>query len=132
MKIGIPVNSSTSDLKKIRTCSLHNSDYLGIYDLKEEKLKILPVNNYNSSINQEFVEILKLYNISAVISSDFRLTAIKQFRKHCITPYKADGDSLHENIERFRQQKLNRFSVYDLGNDSACAADCTSCLESCR
>lgn len=132
MKIGIPLSDNVMSLKELFAPSFHHTSLLGIYDIEHNTLETINLEQNGHSI--DFTELLKEYEIKAVISPDYTMMVLKLFKVLKIDTFRALGADVAENLELFKNGELPRYTFADAMEASKenCDADaCGTCHTIC-
>jgi predicted Fe-Mo cluster-binding NifX family protein len=126
MKIGIPISDNVAALKELLAPSFHHTSLLGIYDIENNILESINLEQNNLSV--DFAELLKEYEIKAVISPNYTIMVLKLFKVLKIATFKASDDDVAYNLESFKNGKLSRYTFLDAMEASkGCDTSCGSC-----
>ena len=133
MKVAIPVSEMDFDPKSPLIKGFHETNFIGVFDADNRQMQVLPV---FSGQNQDFAifNLFKVNGISAVISPKMSLMALKVFSDYRIDVYRAHHDlSLDENIEKYLNQDLSRFTFVETFRNMQCSSSgCSSCDQTCK
>jgi predicted Fe-Mo cluster-binding NifX family protein len=125
MKIGIPLSDNDTALKELLASSFHHTSLLGVYDIEQNTLE--SINLAQNSATVDFTELLKEYQIEAVISSGYTMMVLKLFKVLKISTFRASGDDVAENLESFKNGLLPRYTFLDAMEASKENCDADAC-----
>jgi predicted Fe-Mo cluster-binding NifX family protein len=132
MKIGIPLSDNIITLKELLAPSFHHTSLLGVYDIEQNTLETIDLEQTNHSV--DFTDLLKEYEIKAVISPGYTMMVLKLFKALKIATFRASDADVAENLESFKNGKLARYTFVDAmkASKANCDADaCGSCQTLC-
>jgi len=132
MKIGIPLSNNIVALKELLAPSFHHTSLLGVYDIESNILETINLEQNDHSV--DFTELLKEYEIKAVISPNYTMMVLKLFKLLNIATFRASDADVAENIESFMNGILPRYTFLDAMEASKenCDADsCGACHTTC-
>ena len=132
MKIGIPLSDNVAAQKELLAPSFHHTSLLGIYDIEQNILETIDLEQNNHSL--DFTELLKEYEIKAVISPGYTMMVLKLFKVLNIATFRASDADVAENLESFMNGILPRYTFLDAMEASRenCDADsCGTCHTTC-
>ena len=132
MKIGIPLSENIIAVKQLLAPSFHHTSLLGVYDIEHNTLETINLEQNGHSV--DFTELLKEYEIKAVISPDYTMMVLKLFKVLKIATFRALEADVAENIESFKNGELARYTFVDAmeASKANCDADaCGSCQTLC-
>ena len=132
MKIGIPLSNNIVALKEVLAPSFHHTSLLGVYDIDNNILETIDLDQNDHSV--DFTELLKEYEIKAVISPNYTMMVLKLFKVLNIATFRASDADVAENIESFINGILPRYTFLDAMEASKenCDADaCGACHSTC-
>ena len=132
MKIGIPLSDNQPALKELLASSFHHTSLLGVYDIDQNTLETINLEQNNATV--DFTDLLKEYQIEAVISSGYTMMVLKLFKVLKIATFRSSGEDVAENFESFRNGLLSRYTFVDAMEASKenCDTDaCGLCLTVC-
>jgi len=104
MKIGISLSDNVISLKELFAPSFHHTSLLGIYDNEHNALETINLEQNGHSI--DFTELLKEYEIKAVISPNYTMMVLKLFKVLNIATFRASDADVAENLESFKSGEL--------------------------
>lgn len=125
MKIGIPLTKNNNKLKELLAPSFHHTSLLGVYDIEQNTLKTINLEQNGHSI--DFTELLKEYEIKAVISPGYTMMVLKLFKILNISTFRALDTDIVINLESFKEGKLSRYTFADAMGASKENCDADSC-----
>jgi predicted Fe-Mo cluster-binding NifX family protein len=126
MKIGIPLSNDVIALNELLAPSFHHTSLLGIYDIEQNILET--INLEQDNVTMDFAELLKEYEIKAVISPSYTIMVLKLFKLLNIATFSASGQDVNVNLESFMEGKLSRYTFLDAMEASkGCDSSCGSC-----
>lgn len=125
MKIGIPLSNNAIALKELLAPSFHHTSLLGVYDLTNNTLETIDFEQNNHS--DGFTEILKEYEIKAVISPSYTMMVLKLFKVLNIATFRASDTDVAINLELFKDGELSRYTFADAMEASKEGCDSSSC-----
>jgi len=126
MKIGIPLSNDVIALNEQLAPSFHHTSLLGIYDIEQNVLETINLEQNNETM--DFAELLKEYEIKAVISPNYTIMVLKLFKVLKIATFRASDDNVTVNLESFIDGKLSRYTFLDAMEASkGCDSSCGSC-----
>lgn len=132
MKIGIPLSDNRIAVKELLAPSFHYTSLLGVYDIESNTLETINLEQNGHSV--DFTELLKEYEIKAVISPSYTMMVLKLFKVLNIATFKATDTDLAVNLESFKEGELSRYTFADAMEASKenCDADsCGACHTTC-
>ncbi len=132
MKIGIPLSENMIAVKQLLAPSFHHTSLLGVYDIEHNTLETINLEQNGYSV--DFTELLKEYEIKAVISPNYTMVVLKLFKVLNIATFRASAADVTENLESFMTGILPRYTFPDAMEASRenCDADsCGTCLTTC-
>lgn len=125
MKIILPVTENKASGRSIAR-GFHNADLACIYNCSNQTSEWLPAKSIIQSAG-ELGAALKRIGIGAVISNQMPLMALGFFTDSGLTVYKAESESIGENIRMFTENQLKPMTNLTSKNSSACTSSCNSC-----
>jgi predicted Fe-Mo cluster-binding NifX family protein len=132
MKIGISLSDKDTVLKELLALSFHHTSLLGVYDIEQNTLETINFEQNNPTV--DFTELLKEYEIEAVIRSGYTMMVLKLFKVLKINTFRASSDDVAVNLESFKNGLLPRYTFLDAMEASKenCDADaCGLCVTVC-
>ena len=132
MKIGIPLSENIIAVKQMVAPSFHHTSLLGIYDIEHNTLETINLDQDDHSV--DFTELLKEYEIKAVISPNYTMMVLKLFKVLNIATFRASEADVANNIDSFINGILPRYTFLDAMEASRenCDADsCGACHSTC-
>jgi len=128
MKIAFPLTSESELASNFTT-----SRYVGIYDLAEESLNVIPLAPQPSATNQGLIfETMKRMDTRSVVGTYFSFMALRVLKENKFNVHKAIGSKLHDNIIFFKTGMLKPFSTLDVFiSHNNCADGCSGCGSQC-
>jgi len=132
MKIGIPLSENIIAVKQMVAPSFHHTSLLGIYDIEHNTLETINLDQDDHSV--DFTELLKEYEIKAVISPNYTMMVLKLFKVLNIATFRASEADVADNIDSFINGILPRYTFLDAMEASRenCDADsCGACHSTC-
>jgi len=132
MKIGIPLSENIIAVKQLLAPSFHHTSLLGVYDIEYNTLETINLEKDGHSV--DFTELLKEYEIKAVISPEYTMMVLKLFKVLKIATFRASNTDAAENLESFKNGELARYTFVDAieASKANCDADaCGSCQTLC-
>ena len=130
MKIIIPIIDNNRSKDNIAQ-GFHNAGYVCIYDCSSNTYEWLTINELAPNAGNLSLE-LKRRGIFTVISGYMSLMALGLFTESGLKVYKAESDSVQENIKLFLENKLPPLTTQSILGMSACIGSCNSCGSSCN
>lgn len=128
MKVILPTIGFDSDTL---ADSFHNAEYTCIYDKENNSSEKLTASSISETPDNMSI-VLKQKGIKNVISKSIPPMALKLFVDLGFNVYKAEGDSVEENILLFKEDKLKSFTEIEFAATSSCTSSCSSCSSSCK
>ena len=126
MKIGIPLSNDVIALNDLLAPSFHHTSLLGIYDIEQNVLQTINLEQNKDTL--DFAEMLKEYEIKAVISPNYTIMVLKLFKVLNIATFKASDEDVTLNLESFIEGKLPRYTFLDAMEASkGCDTSCGTC-----
>ena len=132
MKIGIPLSDNVIAIKELLAPSFHHTSLMGIYDIEHNTQETINLEQNGHSV--DFTELLKEYEIKAVISPDYTMMVLKLFKVLKIATFRASDADVAENLGMFRNGELTLYTFADAmeASKESCDADaCGSCQTLC-
>jgi len=131
MKIAIPLSENIITVSDLLAPSFHHTSLLGIYDLETGSLEKINLQKDDCSV--DFTELLKEYEVKAVIGAIYTVMVLKLFKVLSIATFRASEGDLTANIEAFRDGLLPRYTYVDAMEASKlnCESSCDSCQSIC-
>ena len=132
MKIGIPLSDNIIAVKELLAPSFHHTSLLGVYDIEHNTLETINLEQNGHSV--DFTELLKEYEIKAVISPTYTMMVLKLFKVLNIATFKATDADVAVNLELYKEGELPRYTFADamVASKENCDADaCGSCQTLC-
>ena len=130
MKIIIPVTDNDS-LKDTIAQGFHNAGYVCIYDCTNNTYEWMATKDISEQAGNLSLE-LKRKGIFSVISNYMSLMALGLFTESGLKVYKAESESVQENIKLFLENKLPLLTTQSILGMSACIGSCNSCGSTCN
>jgi predicted Fe-Mo cluster-binding NifX family protein len=134
MNIIIPVTDNQSG-KDIIAESFHNADYVCIYDSTDQTYEWVATKDISIKAGNLSLE-LKRKGIYTVITSQMMPMALALFIESGFKVYKAQGNSVKENVKLYHDSLLAQFTFHseldDTEPESGCNSSCGSCHSSCK
>jgi len=125
MKIGIPLSDNVIALKEMLAPSFRHTSLLGVYDIEHNTLETINLEQNGHSV--DFTELLKEYEIKAVISPDYTMMVLKLFKVLKIATFRASDVDVAENLESFKNGELTRYTFADAMEASKENCDADAC-----
>jgi len=125
MKIILPVTENKASGRSIAR-GFHNADLACIYNCSNQTSEWLPTKSISQNAG-DLADALKIIGIGAVISNQMPLMALGFFTDSGLTVYKAESESIEENIRMFTENQLKPLTNATYKNSSACTSSCNSC-----
>ena len=132
MKIGIPLSENIIAVKQLIAPGFHHTSLLGVYDIEYNTLETINLEKDGHSV--DFTELLKEYEIKAVISPEYTMMVLKLFKVLKIATFRASNTDAAENLKSFKNGELARYTFVDAieASKANCDADaCGSCQTLC-
>lgn len=125
MKIIFPVTENNSSGRSIAQ-SFHNADMACVYNCTNQTSEWLSTKSIRQKAG-DLGEALKQIGIEAVISYQMPLMALGFFTESGLTVYKAESESIEENIRMFAENLLVPLTNANSKSFSSCTSSCNSC-----
>jgi predicted Fe-Mo cluster-binding NifX family protein len=125
MKIGIPLSENIIAVKQLLAPSFHHTSLFGVYDIEHNTLKTISLEQNGQIV--DFAELLKEYDIKAVISPDYTIIVLKLFKVLKISTFRALDNKMAENLESFKNGELTRYTFADAMEASKSSCDARAC-----
>lgn len=125
MKIAFPLSENVVTLKELLAPSFYHTSLLGIYDLANNTFETIDLEQQTYSL--DFTELLKEYQIKAVISPAYTIMVLKLFKILEISAFRASEADIAVNLESFKDGQLPRYSFLDAMEASKENCDPTAC-----
>jgi predicted Fe-Mo cluster-binding NifX family protein len=132
MKIGVPLSDNSAVRKERLAISFHHTSLFGVYDVEQNTLEAINLEENGQTV--DFVDLLKQYEIKALISPNYTIMVLKLFKLMKIETLKAAGSDITRNIESFKSGELPPYTFADAKEASLehCGTDdCGSCHVTC-
>jgi predicted Fe-Mo cluster-binding NifX family protein len=129
MKIAMPLLNETE-----LAVDFTHSNYIGIYDVKENELKIISNESLESKLKaMDILKAMVSEGLMYVISPFYSYMSLRIFKENNIKALKSKGIKLEANINSFKDSLLNPFDYEESLLIGECARDCLGCgpTESC-
>lgn len=123
MKIGFPAAGLIGDARERLAYDFTENGIMGVFDTKTENITVVSKDELGVSI----MEWLSLEEISAIITPEIKVMALKVFREQGLNIYKAQGSMLALNIELFRNNCLSPYMVTEMFEEGAASCSSSSC-----
>jgi predicted Fe-Mo cluster-binding NifX family protein len=129
MKIGFPAAGVTEDKKFFLSQDFVESGAMGIFDTDSNEVEVVK----KEAIKKSLIEWVKIKEIDSIITPQLHALALRVFKEHEVTVFKAEGNMLALNIELFKTHQLVPFSLIEMGAEGASCSPsmCSSCGSSC-
>lgn len=126
MNIAIPILDTNIHSNNI-AASLNVNGSLCLYDTASDLYKCMKINELADNMG-DLLPALEAIAISVIITRQIHPMALKVLVNKGFEVYKAKGDVLDENIQYYKEQKLDLYS-YETAMELAtvCGGECTSC-----
>jgi predicted Fe-Mo cluster-binding NifX family protein len=125
MKIILPVTENKAS-GRIIARSFHNAELACVYNCSNQTSEWLSTKNISTKTGN-LGETLKQIGIEAVISYQMPLMALGFFTESGLTVYKAESESIEENIRMYTENLLIPLTNANSKSFSSCTSSCNSC-----
>jgi len=125
MKIILPVTENKASERCIAR-SFHNADLACVYNCSNQTSEWLSTKSIRQKAG-DLGEAFKQIGVEAVISYQMPLMALGFFTESGLTVYKAENESIEENIRMFTQNLLVPLTNANSKSFSSCTSSCNSC-----
>lgn len=109
MEIRIPLSDNIIAVKELLTPSFNHTSLLGVYDIEQNTLETITLKQNGHTI--DFTELLKEYEINAVISPEYTMMKLKLFKALRITTFIASDAEVAENPKLLKNGELHRYTI---------------------
>lgn len=129
MKIGFPASGLSVEEKHLLSNDFVEGGIMGVYDTTTKTVEVVE----KESLGKGLLRWVSEKGIEAIITPELKAMALRAFRGHGISVFKAEGRLLALNIELLLNKNLNQFSLIEMSmeNDSCSSTACSSCSSSC-
>lgn len=130
MKIGYPAAGTTDSSKYLLSKDFVEGGAMGFFDTESGEVEVTP----KEQLGKGLIQWVKEKDITAIITPELKAMALRVFREHNISVFKAEGSMLALNVELLKSKSLLAFSLIEMGVEGASCSPsaCGSCSSSCN